>query len=148
MTAGVMPAEDDPRGLVEVETSTTVNGVLMHTLLRYDPARPFEVQFVFGPGDQHSVTWAFARDLLAQGMVEPAGPGDVHIWPWYGPHGRRVMLRCASPDGSMVVDASWPTLSEFLRRSYTAVAPGAEAVDLDKVIEQLARWPGWTDRTE
>ncbi|MFH8368003.1 SsgA family sporulation/cell division regulator [Streptomyces sp. NPDC018031] len=49
--------------------------------LAYDSNDPYAVEITFHlPGDA-PVTWAFARELLLDGLSGPAGEGDVHITP-------------------------------------------------------------------
>ncbi|MFF8957666.1 SsgA family sporulation/cell division regulator [Streptomyces sp. NPDC014894] len=49
--------------------------------LRYGTEDPYAVRMTFHlPGDA-PVTWAFSRDLLLDGLLGPAGEGDVHIAP-------------------------------------------------------------------
>ncbi|MBH5335897.1 SsgA family sporulation/cell division regulator [Streptomyces pactum] len=49
--------------------------------LAYDSNDPYAVEITFHlPGDA-PVTWAFARELLLDGLSRPSGEGDVHIAP-------------------------------------------------------------------
>ena len=56
--------------------------------LRYDATDPFAVTTVFMTGHSE-VRWTFGRELLAEGLYEPAGDGDVHVWPAPGQPGPR-----------------------------------------------------------
>ncbi|WP_221352158.1 SsgA family sporulation/cell division regulator [Streptomyces beigongshangae] len=82
--------------------------------LRYDPeADPRRVRVVL-PG-RHE--WVFARDLLEQGLRDPAAAGDVRIWPC----GRaQAVMEFRSARGVVVVQFDTRTLIRFLRRTYTA----------------------------
>src|SRR5690242_18796013 len=58
--------------------------------LRYCASDPYAVTLaVHTPRGE--VDWTFSRDLLAEGLYDPAGDGDVQVWP------------CLSSDGSAVV---------------------------------------------
>ena len=48
--------------------------------LVFDPADPYAVTMVFRTGVQE-VLWTFGRELLVEGLYEPTGDGDVHVWP-------------------------------------------------------------------
>jgi hypothetical protein len=47
--------------------------------LSYNPRDPYAVQVHFRGVE--TVTWTFARELLATGLDASAGDGDVQIWP-------------------------------------------------------------------
>jgi len=49
--------------------------------LFYSGDDPYAVRMAFHVGTDEPVEWIFARDLLAAGMAEPAGEGDVRAWP-------------------------------------------------------------------
>ena len=105
----------------------------------YDPADPYAVTATFctAAGD---VTWTFARDLLARGLTDPAGEGDVHLWPSLDDSGRAaVIIELCSPDGELVVQASTHDIYRFVSRSLAAVPAGMESdhMDLDQLIDQL-----------
>lgn len=110
--------------------------------LLYDPGDPYAVRIRF-EGDEpgHTVTWLFARDLLAAGLDEPVGLGDVRIWPWSSPRGQFIALSLSSPEGSALYEAPRNVLARFLRRSYAAVPRGREGdqLDLDAVLADLLR---------
>ena len=80
---------------VEVETSLRLvapdaTALPVRASLRYDPADPYAVHVLFhaeSPAGE-AVSWSFARELLVTGLDEPAGIGDVRVWPWATPRGR------------------------------------------------------------
>ncbi|MEJ7743255.1 MAG: SsgA family sporulation/cell division regulator [Nocardioidaceae bacterium] len=67
--------------------------------LLYDKSDPYAVAACFRTGLDLPVRWVFARDLLAEGLYEPTGDGDVHVWPCLDPtrtrrrHHRAVVAR-------------------------------------------------------
>jgi hypothetical protein len=110
----------------------------------YDPADPYAVTATFrtATGD---VAWTFARDLLARGLTDPAGEGNVHLWPCLDASGRAaVTIELCSPDGELVVRARTADIYRFVSRSLAAVPAGLENdhLDLDHLIEQLQGWVG------
>ncbi|NEB04896.1 SsgA family sporulation/cell division regulator [Streptomyces sp. SID13726] len=94
--------------------------------LRYTSADPFAVHIDFPAhvsADGEGVTWMFGRTLLEEGLVAPAGDGDVHIRP-YG--WARTVIEFHSPLGLAVIRFGTTPLRRFLLRSYDVVRPGAE----------------------
>jgi hypothetical protein len=107
--------------------------------LQYDSNDPFAVTTVFMTGHSR-VRWTFGRDLLAQGLFEPAGDGDVHVWPCLDSDGHAVVIiELCSPDGEALVQAKTGDLSSFVERMCRAVAPGTESnhLDVDAAITAL-----------
>ncbi len=107
--------------------------------LGYNPADPFAVTATFftSTGD---VVWTFARELLSQGLTDPAGVGDVHIWPCLDALGRAtVIIELCSPDGELVAQTRTQDIYRFVSRTLAAVPAGAESkhMDVDQLIEQL-----------
>ncbi|HZE41442.1 MAG TPA: SsgA family sporulation/cell division regulator [Stackebrandtia sp.] len=131
---------------VEVDTTmrfvapdfTTIN---VRASLRYDAEDPYAVHVMFHPGnpDAEEVSWSFARELLASGMVEPTGMGDVRVWPWTTARGEAIALALSSPDGNALFEVSRSQVARFLRRSYTLVPKGKEAdsLDVDLAVTKL-----------
>jgi len=105
----------------------------------YDPADPYAVWLTFHipGGDVH---WVMGRALLARGIDEPTGEGDVCLWPNLDADGRAVVsMDFHSPEGRLVVEARSSDIYQFLGRTYAAVAPGSEGdnVDLDELVQDL-----------
>ena len=107
--------------------------------LRYRQDDPLAVRLSFpgavSPGGGE-VAWVFGRDLLDLGLREPAGDGDVHVWPC-GPD--RVMVEFASPQGTALVQLPGADLRDFLNRSHALVPAGREGeyLDLDSALLDL-----------
>lgn len=112
--------------------------------LQYDPRDPYAVTTVFMTG-RSQVRWTFGRELLAAGLYEPSGDGDVHVWPCLDSHGRAVVIvELSSPDGEALIQARTGDLSAFVERMMAAVAPGAESAYLDLDAEIAAILAGET----
>lgn len=103
----------------------------------YDPADPWAVWITFrGPRDQ--VRWAVGRDLLLQGLTDPAGEGDIQLWPSIDEAGRAaVVMELHSPDGRLVTQLRTHELYRFLTRSLAVVPAGSESIDLDELVAEL-----------
>ncbi|MFI1971206.1 regulator [Streptomyces cinnamoneus] len=109
--------------------------------LRYDRRDPFAVRIAFPPAaslDGADVEWAFARDLLARGLLRSAGGGDVRVWPC-GPH--RTVLEFHALEGVAMVQTDTAELRAFLARTYTSVPAGGESghLDVDSDLAALLR---------
>lgn len=107
--------------------------------LQYDPRDPYAVTTVFMTG-RSQVRWTFGRDLLAAGLYEPSGDGDVHVWPCLDADGHAVVIiELCSPDGEALVQAKTGDLSAFVERMSRAVVPGSESeyLDLDGAIAAI-----------
>lgn len=105
----------------------------------YDPADPYAVWLTFHipAGD---VRWAIGRSLLQRGLTEPAGEGDIRLWPSIDDEGRAlVSMDFHSPEGRLVTAARTAELTAFLARTWAAVPAGTEGdrVDLDLLVASL-----------
>jgi hypothetical protein len=103
----------------------------------YDPSDPWAVWITFrGPRDD--VRWAVGRDLLLQGMTDPAGEGDIQLWPSIDENGRAaVVMELCSPDGRLVTQLLTNELYRFLTRTLAAVPLGTESIDLDQMVAAI-----------
>ena len=103
----------------------------LETELSYDPADPLAVSATFSTVAGR-VRWTFGRDLLIEGLVEPVGDGDVHVWPCVDNDGNSVVIiELCSPDGEALVQGRTAEITAFVERMTRSVAPGAEAALLD-----------------
>lgn len=107
--------------------------------LRYLRDDPFAVHLAFPAaaglaGEQ--VEWVFARDLLDDGIYEPSGDGDIHLWPCAP---GLVMIEFDSPHGMALVEFAAADLNAFLDGAYEAVPAGEEVcyLDLDAELATL-----------
>jgi hypothetical protein len=103
----------------------------LETEFSYDPRDPFAVSATFLTV-AGQVRWTFGRDLLIAGLYEPTGDGDVHVWPCLDNDAHSVIIiELCSPDGEALVQARSADMTAFVERMTAAVAPGAEAAQLD-----------------
>jgi Streptomyces sporulation and cell division protein, SsgA len=113
--------------------------------LTYDAEDPYAVtaNFSLNPGTSHrdqTVRWVFARELLDRGVHEPAGDGDVHIWPCLNQFGQAVtVIELSSPDGEAILQARTDEMCGFLRETALMVPAGSETtfLDVDGAIAKL-----------
>lgn len=107
--------------------------------LRYDRADPYAVSMSFPPPatlEGVEVSWAFSRELLAEGMEGPAGLGDVHVRP-YGYD--RTVVEFRAPEGVAVVHVRTEEVRRFLERAQHLVPAGREHqyVDWERHLGRL-----------
>jgi hypothetical protein len=103
----------------------------LETELSYDPADPLAVSAIFSTVAGR-VRWTFGRDLLIEGLLEPVGDGDVHVWPCVDNDGNSVVIiELCSPDGEALVQGRTADITAFVERMTRSVAPGAESALLD-----------------
>ncbi|MFI8519735.1 SsgA family sporulation/cell division regulator [Streptomyces sp. NPDC085481] len=107
--------------------------------LRYDREDPFAVSMAFPPRatlEGVEVSWAFARELLAEGVEGPAGVGDVRLRP-YGYD--RTVVEFHAPEGVAMVHVRTSELRSFLEASQHLVPSGREHqyVDWDGDLAQI-----------
>jgi hypothetical protein len=110
--------------------------------LTYNSRDPYAVQASFRTGSTTAVEWVFARDLLHEGLIAPAGTGDVQVQPVpLDPD--KVQLELSSPSGHAVFMTCAKTLGDFLHRTYLAVPAGSEYawLDFDMALSDLLNDP-------
>lgn len=105
--------------------------------LGYDTEDPFAVTAAFR-GDEGTVEWVFARDLLHEGLDRPSGEGDVQVWPGVEDGREVVLVSLNSPDGHAVLEADAGDLRRFLARTLDMVPAGTEGAHLHVDQELLA----------
>ncbi|MFE4574381.1 SsgA family sporulation/cell division regulator [Streptomyces chartreusis] len=97
----------------------------------YHSGDPYSVHASFSVEGHAPVSWLFARDLLAEGMVRPSGLGDVRIWPEGAGQSGFLCLELSSPEGRALLTAPMEVMSPWLGRTYHLVPAGAEEASLD-----------------
>lgn len=111
----------------------------LDSILSYNVKDPYAVTASFTTAGT-TVQWVFARSLLAVGVHEPVGEGDVHVWPSLNALGQAVtVIELSSPEGEALIQARSDEVCEFLRRAEGLVALGTETtyIDIDEAISKL-----------
>ena len=131
-------------------TATTVRAMVPF-ISGESPNEAFEGELVFDHVDPYAVTmrldaksgsvvWTFARELLADGLYEPIGDGDVQVWPCLSGSGEAVVvIELCSPDGMAMLQAPSRAVHDFVDRTLEVVPEGEETAHLalDDLISQL-----------
>jgi hypothetical protein len=107
--------------------------------LRYDTGDPYAVRAVFRVAPDQQIAWVFARELLAQGLTEASGDGDVRIWPTRQDGSDLVCIVLRSPDGEALLAAQSAELVEFLDASFALCPRGREShhLEIDRALVAL-----------
>lgn len=108
--------------------------------LRYQADDPWAVRVTFQTGGEDgTVEWMLARQLLTEGIRETVGEGDVRVWPAVNDSEPVVNLAMTSPSGAALFEIDRDALVEFLQQTYLAVPTGSEedVVDLDAELALL-----------
>jgi hypothetical protein len=98
--------------------------------LRYRTDDPYAAHLDFHVDSEHPVHWAFARELLVEGVFRPCGHGDVRVWPSKAEGRSVVLMALSSPCGEALLEAPAAPLSSWLERTLRAVPPGREGQQL------------------
>jgi hypothetical protein len=127
---------------VRVNLITSVTPVQeVSAILRYRCDDPLAVRVCFPPqaslAGSH-VEWVFGRDLLAAGLEEPVGEGDVRIRPLGSD---ATVLEFHAAVGTAMVRTPTVPLRSFMRQSYRLVPAHSEHLflDLDRDLAALLR---------
>ena len=117
-------------------------GVPLTASLYYRGDDPYAIRMAFHVGMDDPVEWIFARDLLAAGMHEPTGDGDVRVWPGADTDRRVLNISLSSPFGQAHFEAPLPAMSQFLLRTFELIPVGREGdfTDIDGELNELLRW--------
>jgi len=101
--------------------------------LQYRTDDPHAVTLRFHTRDQES-TWLVGRDLLSDGLLAPAGVGDVRLRP---DHGDVLVLELFTEESHAVFHLSADELHRFLESTYAVVPAGREVLDFDSLLKDL-----------
>ena len=101
--------------------------------LQYRSDDPHAVTMRFHTRDQES-TWLVGRALLSEGLLCPAGLGDVRLRP---EDGDVLVLELLTEDSHAVFHLSAEELRRFLKSTYAAVPAGQEVFDFDLLAKDL-----------
>lgn len=124
-------------------------GIPVPARLTYRTDDPYAVHITFHIGSDNPVKWAFARELLVEGVFRPSGYGDVRIRPAKvedrddadpdADADSVVLIALSSPDGDALLEAPPAVVSGWLERTLRAVPQGSESehIDIDDGLAKL-----------
>lgn len=96
----------------------------LRALFSYRTDDPYAVHIVWHLDRTTPVWWVLDRELLARGMTDAVGEGDVRVWP--DAERPAVCLSLRSPHGTALVEIAHSALAEWLTRTHELVPPGQE----------------------
>lgn len=107
----------------------------------YRADQPYTVTAAFQTERDRWVEWVFSRDLLATGLTEAAGIGDVRFAPLEERGLRMLVVEIESPEGYALLEVDHVGVAEFLDATEEMVPLGGEDAhfDVDALIDELTR---------
>lgn len=107
--------------------------------LEYFRDDPYAVRFVFQRARATQVNWTFSRELVARGLTEPSGLGDVRVFPAAGADPGYTAVSFTSDEGLSAFKVPSGALGSFLTRTYRLVPQGREGdwIDWDATVARL-----------
>ncbi|MER5317990.1 SsgA family sporulation/cell division regulator [Streptosporangium roseum] len=105
-------------------------------VLSYSAADPYAVRLAFLQGRRETAVYGFARELLAAGLTDPAGQGDVMV----GPHEcEAYLVLTLRPQDSypFALYVERDRIADFVEQTYRQVPHGRERVNVDAWIERI-----------
>lgn len=108
--------------------------------LVFDPSDPYAVRLHVRPVVGPPVTWTFARELLAEGLFDPTGDGDVLVWPCLGTEGEAVVvIELRSPSGMAMLQTPSRAIQSFVTDIFELVPAGGESrhISIDALVAHL-----------
>ncbi|TNC22216.1 SsgA family sporulation/cell division regulator [Amycolatopsis alkalitolerans] len=129
--------------VVEQHQFVTLNGCGTPVFSRwsYIAGDPYVVMLAFRTDRGRWIEWSFGRDLLIEGLVEPAGLGDVRVRPDLAFERDLLVIELESPDGYAVVEMRRRDVEKFVDATCQVVAPGTESelLDIDAFIARISK---------
>jgi hypothetical protein len=130
-------------GVVEQHQFVTLDcwGAPVLSRWSYHLADPYGVTLAFRARPGRWIEWCFGRDLLAEGLWEPAGLGDVRVRPDREFEDDLVLIELQSPNGHALVELRREDVERFVDATVRAVPFGGESelVDIDAFIAQVMK---------
>lgn len=108
--------------------------------LSFHIAEPYAVTVAFRTERGRWVEWTFARELLAAGLTDPAGLGDVRVRPDLSEDEAMLTLEIESPDGYASFELEREDVESFLGSTFELVQLGSESeyFDVEALIEEIS----------
>ncbi|MGW5498909.1 SsgA family sporulation/cell division regulator [Streptomyces olivaceoviridis] len=107
----------------------------------YDVRDPFAVTLILDSEGEQPVRWVFSRELLADGLRDSAGEGDVTVWPDEGGvEGRFLWLEVGRDPHTALFELPAEPVTEWLAGTYGLVPEGQETAPVE--------WNGLTHLVE
>lgn len=107
----------------------------------YRADQPYTVTVAFQTDRDRWVEWVFSRELLADGLSDAAGVGDVRFRPIEERGLHMLAVEIESPEGYALLELDHGAVTDFLDATEELVPLGRESehFDVDALIEELTR---------
>ncbi len=105
--------------------------VTVPACLRYHSADPYAVHLDIHINLDAPVQWTFARELLATGLNEWAGTGEVSVYPGRDRGATVVLIALSGDESTVVLRAPAARVRSFVARTEHIVPSGHEHAHLD-----------------
>ncbi|WP_020668824.1 SsgA family sporulation/cell division regulator [Amycolatopsis nigrescens] len=119
----------------------SMNGSSVPVLSRLSflAGEPFAVNVAFRTERGRWVEWTFARELLADGLVEPTGIGDVRLRPDLAADEDILFLEIESPEGYALIEFEREDVAQFVQATLDLVPLGTEHehFDVEALIDEI-----------
>jgi hypothetical protein len=104
---------------------------------------PYAVMMSISRPSGRWIDWLLSRDLLIEGLVGPAGIGDVRLMPFSDEFGDDrfdvLEVRIGDDEGSASLEFDRDLIERFLEATFDIVPAGAESamIDVEAEIEKI-----------
>ncbi|RZS36915.1 sporulation and cell division protein SsgA [Herbihabitans rhizosphaerae] len=105
----------------------------------YQASSPYTVIAEFQTSHERWVRWMFARELLVDGLVGPAGIGDVRLRPEGIPGREMLIVEIESPEGHAELELDITAVEAFVDATAELVPLGQESehFDVERLIAEI-----------
>lgn len=100
---------------------------------------PFAVMMSIARPSGRWIDWLMARDLIIEGLDQPAGIGDVQLTPFSDGEFDVLEVKIGDDEGFASLEFDRDMVERFLDASYDIVPVGAEStvIDVEAEIEKI-----------
>ncbi|HEY1971383.1 MAG TPA: SsgA family sporulation/cell division regulator [Pseudonocardia sp.] len=100
---------------------------------------PFAVMMSIARPSGRWIDWLMARDLIIEGLDQPAGIGDVQLTPFSDGEFDVLEVKIGDDEGFASLEFDRDLVERFLDASYDIVPVGAEStvIDVEAEIEKI-----------
>lgn len=100
---------------------------------------PFAVTMSISRPSGRWIDWLLSRDLLMEGLVVPAGIGDVRLTPFTDGEFDVLEVRIGDDEGFASLEFDRDLIERFLEATLDIVSAGAESamIDVEAEIEKI-----------
>ncbi len=100
---------------------------------------PYAVMMSISRPSGRWIDWLMARDLVVEGMLAPAGVGDVRVAPFCDDEFDIIEVKIGDDEGFAALEFDRELMERYLAATFEVVALGAESdvIDVAAAIEKI-----------